>query len=76
MKTKGPILIAVVILIFLGYASAYVVDETEQVVVTQFGKVVGKPKQEPGLTSGFLLSRAPTIFLKIFCNGMVTPVKS
>ena len=31
------------------YFSAYVVDETEQVVVTQFGKVVGASKTESGL---------------------------
>ena len=31
------------------FLSAYAVDETEQVVITQFGKVVGKPKMEPGL---------------------------
>ena len=30
-------------------SSTYVVDETQQVVVTMFGKVVGKPVQEPGL---------------------------
>jgi membrane protease subunit HflC len=29
--------------------SAYIVDETEQVVVTQFGKVVGTPNTEAGL---------------------------
>ncbi|MFC1895501.1 protease modulator HflC [Thermodesulfobacteriota bacterium] len=40
------VLIALVIGV---YASAYVVDETEQVVVTQFGRVVGSPKTEPGL---------------------------
>jgi len=31
------------------YSSAFVVDETEQVVITQFGKVIGKPVTEPGL---------------------------
>ena len=31
------------------YASAYVVDETEQVVVTRFGEVIGESKTEPGL---------------------------
>jgi len=31
------------------YNSAYIVDETEQVVVTQFGKVMGKPVTNPGL---------------------------
>ena len=49
MKTKGIFVIAAVIVIALVYFSAYVVDETEQVVVTQFGKVVGTPKQDPGL---------------------------
>ncbi|MDY0362912.1 MAG: protease modulator HflC [Desulforegulaceae bacterium] len=34
---------------FLGYNSAYVVDETEQVVITQFGRVIGETIYEPGL---------------------------
>ncbi|MDO9567528.1 MAG: protease modulator HflC [Candidatus Desulfaltia sp.] len=50
MKSKGIILIVAAITFFLVvFASAYAVDETEQVVVTQFGKVVGVPKTEPGL---------------------------
>ena len=50
MKSKGIILIiAVIACLLLVVASSYVVDETEQVVVTQFGKVMGKPKQAPGL---------------------------
>lgn len=49
MKSKGFIIVAVIVVILLIFASAYVVDETEQVVVTQFGKVVGKPKIDPGL---------------------------
>ena len=49
MKTKGPILVIVVIAVFLAFSSAYTVDETQQVVVTQFGKVIGTPKTEPGL---------------------------
>jgi membrane protease subunit HflC len=49
MKTKGTILIAVIVAGLLIFSSAYTVDETEQVVVTQFGKVVGTPKKEPGL---------------------------
>ena len=49
MKTKGPLIIVAVIAVFLSFSSAYVVDETEQVVVTQFGKVIGSPKTEPGL---------------------------
>ena len=49
MKSKAIILIVAVVVILIGFASAYIVDETEQVVVTQFGKVVGKTKTEPGL---------------------------
>ncbi|MGD8369322.1 MAG: protease modulator HflC, partial [Desulfobacterales bacterium] len=49
MKFKGILIAAVVIVAALVFSSAYVVDETEQVVVTQFGKVVGTPKTEPGL---------------------------
>jgi len=49
MKSKGIFVILIAVLIFIGFTSAYVVDETEQVVVTQFGKVVGSPKTEPGL---------------------------
>jgi membrane protease subunit HflC len=34
---------------FLGFNAAYIVDETEQVVITQFGKVIGESIYEPGL---------------------------
>ncbi len=49
MKSKGFIIIIIVVGVLLLFASAYVVDETEQVVVTQFGKVIGSPKTTPGL---------------------------
>jgi membrane protease subunit HflC len=48
MKTKALIVLAVILGIIL-YTGAYVVDETEQVVITQFGKPVGDPKTDPGL---------------------------
>ncbi len=49
MRYKG-IIIALVIVAFLAVSGGvYTVDETEQVIVTQFGKVVGEPKKEPGL---------------------------
>ncbi|MFG0289954.1 MAG: protease modulator HflC [Rhodopirellula sp. JB044] len=45
-----PILIgAGVLALFLLYNSAYTVDETEQVIITQFGKPVGDPINESGL---------------------------
>ena len=49
MKSKGFIAVIVLLVAMLIYSAAYIVDETEQVVVTQFGKVVGTPKTESGL---------------------------
>ena len=46
---KTIVLIAAAAGIVFVYSSAYVVDETEQVVITQFGKVVDKPVTTPGL---------------------------
>ena len=40
--------IAVVAALVL-YNSAYVIDETEQVVITQFGRIIGDAKKTPGL---------------------------
>lgn len=51
MKTTRYILFAMVgvALLIVVYASAYVVNETEQVVITQFGKPVGDAVLNPGL---------------------------
>ena len=49
MKIKGSFLIIAAVLAVLLYNAAYVVDETEQVVITRFGKAVGNPKKDPGL---------------------------
>jgi membrane protease subunit HflC len=49
MKNKSIFLIPLAIIAFAIYGAAYSVDETEQVVVTQFGRIVGKPKTDPGL---------------------------
>ena len=48
---KGIIIGGVVVAIALlaAFGGVYTVDETEQVVVTQFGKLIGDPKTEPGL---------------------------
>ncbi len=48
MKTS-PYIIVIVILLIIGSMSFYVVDETEQVVITQFGKPIGESIREPGL---------------------------
>jgi membrane protease subunit HflC len=49
MKIKGILIIVAVVIVVLVYNAAYVVDETEQVVITQFGRIVGDPKNTPGL---------------------------
>ncbi len=47
------------------YSSAYVVDETEQVVLTQFGKVVGDPIKEPGLKFKIPFIQKTSFFEKV-----------
>ena len=50
MKLPIPvIIISIVVVAVLGLNSFFTVDETEQVVITQFGKPVGEPITEPGL---------------------------
>lgn len=49
MKSRSFIAIALVAAALLVYTSAYIVDETEQVVITRFGKLIGTPKTESGI---------------------------
>jgi membrane protease subunit HflC len=48
VRAKG-LIVALVLIIIAVFSTAYVVDETEQVVITQFGKPIGEPKKKPGL---------------------------
>jgi membrane protease subunit HflC len=49
MKNKGILIIIVLVAAMLVYNAAYTINETEQVVITQFGRIVGEPKKDPGL---------------------------
>jgi modulator of FtsH protease HflC len=50
MKTKGTIgIIIAALLAIVLLNSIYILDETKQAIVTQFGKPVGDPRTEPGL---------------------------
>ena len=49
MKSKGFVIIIAVIALFFIYNAVYTINETEQVVITQFGKIIGEPKKDPGL---------------------------
>jgi modulator of FtsH protease HflC len=49
MKSKGIIIVTLLAFAVLVYNSAYTVNETEQVVITQFGRIIGNPITDPGL---------------------------
>jgi membrane protease subunit HflC len=49
MKPKSVYLIILAVIVFVIYNAAYSVDETEQAVITQFGKIVGEPVKDPGI---------------------------
>lgn len=48
-RINAVFLVIAVIAALVLYNSAYVIDETEQVVITQFGRIVGDAKKTPGL---------------------------
>lgn len=63
MKIKiaiGVIVLAIIVM----FSAAYTVDETEQVVLTQFGRPVGTAKIEPGLYFKIPLIQVATYFPK------------
>ena len=50
MKKQQAILLAVgFVVVILVYGSAFTVDETEQVIITQFGRPVGEAISDPGI---------------------------
>ncbi|GBC59314.1 protease modulator HflC [Desulfonema ishimotonii] len=64
MKYKGLVAFLAFIGLPILFASAYIVDETEQVVITQFGKIIGDPKTEPGLKFKIPFIRKANFFPK------------
>ncbi|MBW2584787.1 MAG: protease modulator HflC [Deltaproteobacteria bacterium] len=49
MKIKGILIIILLAAAVFIYNAAYSIDETEQVIVTQFGRIIVEPKVDPGL---------------------------
>lgn len=49
MKFKGTGIVILVAVALVAFTAAYKIDETEQVVITQFGRIIGEPKKDPGL---------------------------
>lgn len=48
MKSK-LIIISTIVFGVLLFNSIYILDETKQAIVTQFGKPVGEPRTDPGM---------------------------
>jgi len=67
MKTRSITIVIVVIVALIILTNAlYIVNETEQVVVTQFGEAVGEPITEPGLKFKIPFIQTPNRFDKRF----------
>jgi modulator of FtsH protease HflC len=64
MKSKGILIIIAAVIVLLVYNGAYIVDETEQVIITQFGRIVGSPKTEPGLKFKLPFIQTANVFPK------------
>ena len=63
-----------VVALFLFSQSAYVVDETKQVVVTQFGKPVGDAITTPGMKFKLPFFQATHFFDKRYLEWTVIPI--
>ena len=64
MKNKGILIILLLVAALLVYNAAYIVNETEQVVITQFGRIIGEPKKDPGLKFKIPFIQRATYFAK------------
>ena len=65
VKTSAGLLILVVLTVGL-YASAYIVDETQQVIITQFGDPIGNAITDPGLYFKLPIVQVANFFEKRF----------
>ena len=63
---KGASLIIVVFLLFLFGGAFFIVNESEQVVITQFGEPVGDPVTKPGLNFKIPLIQTANYFDRRF----------
>ena len=67
MRSMRPTLVIVLVVgLFLAASSAYIVSETNQVVITQFGEPVGEPITEPGLHFKIPFIQTANMFEKRF----------
>jgi membrane protease subunit HflC len=68
MKFKGLYIVLIIAAAMLVYNAAYTVSETEQVVITQFGRIVGDAIKEPGLKFKIPFIQKANVFPKNLLN--------
>ena len=67
---KIPILAAVLILVIVAIvSSAFIVNETEQVIITQFGKPIREPIITPGIHFKIPIVQVANFFISGSWNG-------
>ena len=65
-STRPTLVVLLVVGLFLAGSAAYIVSETNQVVITQFGEPVGEPITEPGLHFKIPFIQTANMFEKRF----------
>ena len=65
-RMRPTLVIVLVVGLFLAASAAYIVSETNQVVITQFGEPVGEPITEPGLHFKIPFIQTANMFEKRF----------
>jgi membrane protease subunit HflC len=68
MKFKSLAIILIIAAAVLVYNAAYTVGETEQVVITQFGRIIGDAIKEPGLKFKIPFIQNANVFPKNLLN--------
>ena len=65
-RTRPTLVVVLLVGLFLAGSSAYIVSETNQVVITQFGEPVGEPITDPGLHFKIPFIQTANMFEKRF----------
>ena len=68
-RVVAPLIMLVVLLVLIASGTFYTVDETEQVIVTQFGEPARAPITTPGLKVVMYLAAAGK-YLRLLCRPL------
>lgn len=65
----------VVVAVILSAQSVFILDETQQAIVTQFGKPVGEPRTSPGVNIVVPFIQKVQFLTNDTLSGMATKIK-